>query len=395
MSTERDQVSLVRCEDYAPERVMDAVRKAIDLLGGLDSFVSPGQKVLVKPNLLQMTSPEKCVTTHPEVVYAVAKMLNDHGCQVVIADSAGGDTPFTSSRLQKLYEITGMVQAARRAGVSLGTEARYVEVPSPQGKVVKKFQVIAPAAEADAIVVVSKAKTHVLTTMTGAIKCIFGVLPGMEKPSFHGRLPEVGAFSDMLLDLNEAVKPRLQIMDAVMGMEGDGPSGGDPRLIGAILASSSCVSLDIVASTLMSFRPEEIPAISRAVDRGMVDKSLQVKVLGEDPKSMAVADFKHPPKAVSSISNKVVRGKLVTRLLRAYALRPAINRERCIGCGICARSCPQQVIRIVKGKAKVKYGKCIRCYCCHEMCQEKAIGLERSSGGRLIARLMEDRKARS
>lgn len=110
---------------------------------------------------------------------------------------------------------------------------------------------------------------------------------------------------------------------------------------------------------------------------------------------MAVADFKHLPRAKSAISSKLARGRLVTRLLRAYALRPAINRERCIGCGICARSCPQQVIRISRGKARIKYGRCIRCYCCHEMCQEKAIGLERSRSGRFIARLMEDRKARS
>ena len=391
MGGETDKVSLVRCEDYEPEDVMGAVRRSIDLLGGLDRFIAPGEKVLVKPNLLLMTPPERCVTTHPEVVYAVAKLLRDHGCEVVIADSTGGATPYTTPKLRKLYEVTGMAEAAERAGASLGVEARYKDVPCPEGKVVRSFQVIAPAAEADAIVVVSKAKTHVLTTMTGGTKCIFGVLPGMEKPSFHGRLPDLNSFNDMLLDLNAAMKPRLQIMDAVLGMEGEGPSGGEPRHIGAILASGNCVSLDIVAATLMSFRPQDIPTLQRGAERGWANKDLQVTVLGEDPGDLAVKDFKHPPRS----GNDPLGGRLFGRLLRSYALRPSVAKERCIGCGICAASCPQRTIMIVNGKARVKYDRCIRCYCCHEMCPERAISLERSLGGRMIARIMEDREARS
>ncbi len=249
------------------------------------------------------------------MVFAVAQLLRDHGCEVVIADSTGGAIPFTAPKLRKLYEVTGMAEAAKRSGASLGVEARYKDVSCPEGKVVRSFHVIAPASEADAIVVVSKAKTHVLTTMTGATKCIFGVLPGMEKPSFHGRLPDLASFNEMLLDLNAAMRPRLQIMDAVMGMEGEGPSGGDPRHIGAILASGNCVSLDILAATLMSFRPQDIPTLKQGAERGWANKDFQVTVLGEDPGELAVKDFKHP-----LVRQRSPGRRILGRLLRSYAL---------------------------------------------------------------------------
>ncbi|MBI0583096.1 MAG: DUF362 domain-containing protein [Methanomassiliicoccus sp.] len=393
MPSDDDRVSLVRCEDYAPEQVAAAVRRAVDLLGGLDRFISPGQRVLVKPNLLQPVAPDECVTTHPEMVTAVARMLRDHGCEVVIADSAGGGTPYTEARLRKLYDITGMSGAAEAAGAELGLDATYREVACPEGRVIKRFQVITPAAEADAIVVVSKAKTHVLTAMTGATKCIFGVLPGMEKPSFHGRLPDLEGFCDMLLDLNLAMRPELQIMDAVMGMEGDGPSGGEPRRIGAVLAAADPVALDIVAAGLMGFRAEDLPTIRRAAERGMAPDGLRVKVVGEEPGSLTVTDFKH---SSSTAASKLgVGAPVLGRLLRAYALRPVVSKERCNGCGRCARSCPRETIRVVRGKARISHGRCIRCYCCHEMCENRAIELRRSTGGRFIARIMEGRNARS
>jgi uncharacterized protein (DUF362 family)/Pyruvate/2-oxoacid:ferredoxin oxidoreductase delta subunit len=387
-----DRVSLVRCDDYSPDKVTAAVSRSVEQLGGLSRFLSPGMRVLVKPNLLQPVSPDECVTTHPEVVRAVAALLREHGCEVTIADSAGGGTPFTEARLRKLYDVTGMSGAAARAQVSLGVDVESRQVSSPAGKVVKMFSVIAPAAEADAIVVVSKAKTHVLTGMTGATKCLFGILPGMEKPSMHGRLSNVDQFCDMLLDLNQAMMPRLQIMDAVVGMEGDGPSGGSPRALGAVLASGNPVALDIVASKLMGFRPGDVPILRLGAARGMVPADLKADVLGERVEAMAVRDFKHPSSTVASRLG--VGAPFLGRLLRAYALRPTVDRERCNGCGRCARSCPRETIMIVRGKARIRYGRCVRCYCCHEMCENRAIDLRRSTGGRAIALVMEGRKGR-
>jgi ferredoxin len=227
---------------------------------------------------------------------------------------------------------------------------------------------------------------RILTTMTGATKCLFGVLPGLEKTSFHGRLSDVDQFSEMLLDLNEAMTPRLQVMDAVVGMEGDGPSGGRPRPLGAVLASGNPVALDAVAARLMSFRPEDVPTIRLGAARGWIGPDLKASVRGESVEAMAVQDFVHPSSTMASKLGRPVLG----RLLRAYALRPVVDRERCDGCGRCARSCPRQAIKVARGKARIDHGPCIRCYCCHEMCENRAIDLRRSTGGKMIAMLMEE-----
>jgi ferredoxin len=232
-----------------------------------------------------------------------------------------------------------MDRAAERAGAKLNFDTSSRDTPNPEGKLVKRFEVITPVLEADAVVSVSKAKTHVLTTMTGATKNIFGVLPGMEKPSFHGRLSKVDDFADMLLDLNALVKPRLQIMDAVVGMEGEGPSGGVPRPIGAILASGSYAALDVVAARLMAFEPDEIPTIRLAKERGLLPSDYNVPTVGDDPNKLVVPDYRHPPTVMAGLSRHL--GGPLMRLMRVYALRPVVVQDQCIGCGLCAKSCPQ------------------------------------------------------
>lgn len=384
-----DPVAVVRCADYDPAAVEAAVRHSLELLGGLGGHIPPGARVVVKPNLLQGAPPERCVTPHPEVVRAVAKLLREHGCEVVIAESAGGGTMYTEGGLRKLYRATGMDGAAERAGVRLNFDTSSRDVPNPAGRLVKRFEVIAPVLEADAVVSVSKAKTHVLTAMTGATKNIFGVLPGMEKPSFHGRLSRVDDFADMLLDLNALVRPRLQVMDAVVGMEGEGPSGGDPRPIGAVLASTSYAALDAVAARLMSFRPDDVPTLRRARERGLLPDDYGVRTVGDDPGPLIVPDFRHPPAVMAGMSRRL--GGPLMRLMRVYALRPVVIEERCIGCGLCAKSCPRGTIRMARGKARVKHRHCIRCFCCHEMCPRQAISLQRSLAGRALVRLTERR----
>jgi uncharacterized protein (DUF362 family) len=390
---EAKAVAIVGCGGYAREEVLSAVGRAIDLLGGLTRFVKKGQKVLVKPNLLQGAAPEKCVTTHPAVVYAVAKHLRDFGCQVVIADSPGGGTLYTEGALRRAYAASGWDEVAEELGVELNLGTGYKEVPAHEGKALKRFFIIDPALEADVIVSVSKAKTHVLTIMTGAAKNLFGTIPSLEKPSMHSRFQSVAEFSEMIVDLNELLRPRLQIMDAVIGMEGDGPNSGNPRKIGVILASADYSALDSVAARLMSLEPMEVGTFAAAAGRGLVSPDASdVVLVGEALEKYVVKDFKRP-KTLSrekGFAQKRLSSTAVS-LAKAYSLKPVVNQERCTGCGQCVRICPKKTIVMKKERARIDAGHCIRCYCCHEVCDSKAIELKRSMGGRAIARLIEHR----
>jgi uncharacterized protein (DUF362 family)/Pyruvate/2-oxoacid:ferredoxin oxidoreductase delta subunit len=345
--------------------------------------------VLLKPNLLQAAEPGRCVTPDPAVVYAVGKMLKDHGCKVVLADSPGAGLSYTEAGLRKVYAASGLDKVAEELGIELNFDTTYQEVPNPGGRKVKRFVVISPAVEADAIVSVCKAKTHVMTAMTGATKNSFGLLPGWEKPSFHSRMGSANDFAEMLVDLNDLMRPRLHIMDAIMGMEGDGPNNGHPRKIGAVVASPNCHALDVVAARLMGFDPLDICTIKAAVGRGYLAKDLsEVRVLGVPVDELAVPDFRKPSTYLPG--GQYEEGRLmrtVGKLARAYALRPEVITERCVGCGQCEKVCPKKTVKVRNGKARFRYGDCIRCYCCHEMCPHDAIALRRSTGGRVLARM--------
>ncbi|HEY3274112.1 MAG TPA: DUF362 domain-containing protein [Methanocella sp.] len=386
-------VSMTKCDDYEREKVVAAVRRSIDLIGGVGAFVSPGQKVFVKFNLLLGSAPETCVTTHPEVVYAVAKLLKAHGCDVLLGDSPGSGLLYTEAALRKAYAASGYDRVAEELGVRLNYDTGYREVSAPASMTMKRFSVINPALDCDAVVVVSKAKTHSLTYLSGAAKNIFGVIPGLEKPTFHARLPDPGAFGRMIVDLNDVVKPKLQVIDAVMGMEGDGPHTGTPRKIGAVLASGDCHAIDVATCRLMSIDPLRVPTITAAVERGYLHGDLgDVSLTGDNLEDLIVKDFKGPSTYLGQSTNNKARSRLLFRVVYRVANestpRPVIHAKKCTSCMKCVRSCPVKTIAVVNKKPKIDYKKCIKCYCCHEMCDSHAISLERSLAGKVLARLV-------
>jgi uncharacterized protein (DUF362 family)/Pyruvate/2-oxoacid:ferredoxin oxidoreductase delta subunit len=388
---EDKRVSLVRCEEYRREEVCRAVQKAVDLIGGIGRFASPGERILLKPNLLQGIAAERCVTTHPEVVYAIGALLKEQGCQLVIADSPGGGIRYSPGSLMKAYHAAGYDTIAEELGIGLNLDTSSRDVPNPRGVLVKRFPVISPALSADRVVVVSKAKTHIWTLMTGASKNLFGVVPGLEKPSFHSRFRDDLTFSQMLIDLNELLRPGLQIMDAVYGMEGDGPLSGSPRKIGAVLASPSCLAMDMVIARLMGIEPGEIPLLRCAMDQGLLrSDGSDIPLFGEDPGDLIVADYRKPStyQGIGKGMRKNAALSLIQRAGKVYLLNPSVSRERCTGCGKCQLICPLQAISLESKTARIDPGRCIRCYCCHEMCTDGAIVLKRGVAGGIIARLL-------
>ncbi|HIH27413.1 MAG TPA: DUF362 domain-containing protein [Methanoregulaceae archaeon] len=383
-------VALARCTAYDREEVTRSVRQVVDLLGGIESFISPGSRVLVKPNLLQGLPPERCVTTHPEVVRAVCVLLRSIGCSVVIADSPGGGIRYTPASLRSLYHAAGYDQIAAETGALLNYDTGFYEHPFPEGRLAKRFPVILPVRDADHIVVVSKAKTHLWTLFSGGAKNLFGVIPGLEKPLHHARFRETLHFGGMIADLNEAISPSLQLMDAVVAMEGDGPSSGSPRPLGAILASPDWTAIDVVACRLIGIPPLDVPTIRAVADRGGLPNSgADIILLGDDPATLAATGFRMPSTyrgEGKGLEKSLLLG-LLHRLGGLYALYPVIDHSRCERCRRCERICPVHAISWSGGTPEITRSACIRCYCCHEICPVGAIATRPGLTRRMIGKV--------
>ena len=358
------KVSIVQCKTYELESIYDSIQLVLEKLGGINQFVQKGQKVLLKPNMLRAGRPEQGVTTHPNIVESVTKLVQSAGAEVWI-----GDSPSVAIKgIHRYWEKTGFLKVAERTGAQLvnfeagGTTARDIEE--------YVFHFAKAVFEADVIINLPKLKTHGLTLFTGAIKNLYGTLPGFQKGSFHKKYPHPEKFSRMLCSLYSLLKPRIHIMDAVVAMAGNGPATGELRHTGLILASSDGVALDTVATSLAGFKPGEVDAIRIAHSMGLGEGSPdRIDLSGEELDTLRFKDFPLPSNHLS----KLVPEFLVHWMGRFVWIRPRVQKDKCVGCEVCAENCPVKAIEMVAGYPVMDYKTCINCLCCNESCPESAI----------------------
>jgi uncharacterized protein (DUF362 family) len=382
------EVSIVRCPDYQHEKVKAAVRESLDLLGGIPAFVKPGDRVLLKVSLLMKRKPEKATTTHPAVVRAVAELVREAGGKPLIGDSPGGYHFYTRATLASVYETCGMREAAEASGAELNYDTEAIDVPFPGGTVVKMVKTIRPVLDADLIISIPKLKTHMMTVYSGAVKNMFGVIPGSYKAEYHLRFEDTGDFADLLIDLCRLTKPALTVMDAIVGMEGYGPTAGSPRTVGLVIASRDPYALDAAAARLIGLDPRRVPTIVRAEQRGLCAADMTgIRVLGEPVEDVAVPDFEKPTvKVAFNYYSLFLPRWLKRRLDKVIKPRPRFNHDICVGCGMCARGCPPKTIAMKEGKPEVELARCIRCFCCSELCAHGAVSIVRPWFIRMVLR---------
>jgi len=369
-------VSIVNCKSYDSAFVYAAVHQAVALLGGMENFIKPASKVLVKPNLLMTIEPEKAVTTHPEVVRAVIKLLKEINCQVIVGDSPS----VWGSQIQNLAELyirTGMKKICAEEQVEL--------VSFEKRRWRGKFPLTTRLDECDYWVSVPKFKTHNLTILTGAIKNLFGLVSGTFKTELHKNYFEDAAFARMLVDILEVARPALTVVDGIVAMEGEGPgTSGKLRQTNLLLASADSVALDSVLAIIMGLGPLDILTTKEAVNRGLgVADINSINILGEPIEKTIGRPFLLPTSAVSSIRKKIPQQivNIAKNLLKFY---PCVEKDKCIRCAACIKACPMKVISMKKSGISFDYSRCIACFCCMEVCPAAAIKIKKS----LVAKLL-------
>jgi uncharacterized protein (DUF362 family)/Pyruvate/2-oxoacid:ferredoxin oxidoreductase delta subunit len=369
----RRTVALTPCDSYESHRIRKAIGEVLSPLGGMEAFVRPGHRVLLKPNLLSAKDPARAITTHPNIVEAVAEEVRRCGGIPYIGDSPGGAV----RGIKRVWANTGMAEMAERSKIDLvnfeASGSRGIDF----GKY--KFFVSKPVLEADVIISLPKLKTHSLTLLTCAVKNVFGVIPGFRKGELHKLFPKPGEFAEMLVHLYKLVTPSLNIVDAVLAMDGNGPSSGRPFKLGLLMAGADGVAVDAVAARIIGFPDGSIDTTRIASEMGLgTDDIDKLDLIGE---AVRPEGFELPSNTVK----KLIPRPLARMIAPLVSVKPVIDPARCTGCAFCFESCPVKAISRRGSVYEIDAKACVKCLCCHELCPESSIDIELSWLARFFA----------
>lgn len=380
------QVSVVPCQSYDPAVCRQALLDVLEPLGGL-GFVKPGMRIGIKANLVSFMKPEAAATTHPVLLGELARLICQRGGKPVIGDSPGG--LYTAAYVKNVYRATGMYDTLP-AGAELNMDFTQRQASFPGAAVAGTFQYTAWLDGCDAIIDFCKLKSHGMMGMSAAAKNMFGAIPGTMKPEYHYKYPNPADFARMLVDLDEYFRPVLSLADAVVGMGGNGPTAGDPKPMGALLASPSPHALDLACAHLIGLEREDVPTLQAAYERGLIPARWEELSIAGDLEALVVRDFRNI-RAKNDIlfwrQGKNPLQRLGGRVIRAcLSARPRLRREECVGCGKCAQICPAKAITMRENRSVIDRGRCIRCFCCQEFCPKGAMKVSRPAVARMLNR---------
>jgi len=395
LANDKPKVSLALCGDYNRHAVEKAVRASVEALGGIEKFVRKGQRVLLKPNLLAPKDVSSMVTTHPEIMRAVLSLVLDAGADVVIGDSPAIGSAVSVSRK------AGILEVAEHFGVKVMNFTEACRAKSAENCTYKMLDLAREALEAEVIINLPKIKTHGAMSLTMAVKNLFGCVVGRAKTQWHlkaGR--DAIAFARMLVDICSTLKPALTIADAVVGMEGNGPSSGTLRRFGWVSASADVVAMDRVITDVLGAPPSRVYVLEAARQANAGETELDcIEVVGETieaAKAVGQTD-RRPVELPPDPFERSRMGELMRRLVKSSLTpEPVIDHNICTRCGTCIDICPPQVIKFEQMRKKDKAGYdrkavidrlgCIHCFCCQEVCPEGAITIKSGRLAGLLAR---------
>jgi uncharacterized protein (DUF362 family)/NAD-dependent dihydropyrimidine dehydrogenase PreA subunit len=361
----KHRVSITAVPTYGEEVILQAVRKLLEPLGGMPAFVQPGQNVLIKPSLLYGKPAAQAVTTHPDLVFAVIRLVQECGAMAIVGDSPGVGTT------EAVAEKCGILETVKKTRASLAT---FVEsVPVHNGlNTFHKLEIAREAVEADVIINLPKLKTHQMMGLTGGVKNMFGVIVGLRKVNLHFQAGEdKSLFATMLLQLAKRTAPALTIVDAVTAMEGNGPGSGTPVHLGVLAASASPLAVDTALIALLGINPDSVwtQKVARAQHlSGALPEELEL--FGPDLESLRPKSFKPAKETDIGFGLPAFLRKMLKKSLTAL---PQNDLSICITCGLCIRHCPTEAISLVRGHIHINYKRCIGCFCCQEICPVGAI----------------------